>query len=132
MRRRLALLALVVTTWSNVAVLRCAPAIAQPGEAATEAVLGQPVHTGHGPSQHEHSGHDGNEHEASASDDGPTSHPSGNDCGVVMACGTALGGQGVAAERGIPATFAETSSTSVASPSAADLTRDPPPPRRNA
>lgn len=119
MRRYLALLALAVTTWSNVAVLRCAPTIVDGHETEPAAAVG---HHGHA----EHGG------DPSTPDDRTDSHPGGSDCGVVMACGTALGGQGAATARALAPTFAEIASVTVAAPSAADLTRDPPPPRRHA
>ncbi len=122
MRRCLALLALAVTTWSNVTVLRCAHVIVDSRATETAAAVGH----------HGHAGHGSDRQDVPPPDDGPDSHPAGNDCGVVMACGTALGGQGAAAERGLPATVGEIANAAVASPSAADLTRDPPPPRRHA
>lgn len=120
MRRCFALLALVVTTWSNVAVVRCPPAIAHSSgrEAAGE--------------HHGHTGHVNIHHGAPDSDERTESHPTGQECGVVMACGTALGGHGAVTDRSLLATFAEIPHTAVAAPSAADLTQDPPPPRRHA
>jgi hypothetical protein len=122
MRRCLALLALAATTWSNVAVLRCTPALIPSSEIEAEVAVRHHGHASHGDGQHA----------APASDDGPTSHPAGNDCGVVMACGTALGGQVAVDDRLLPVPFAEIASVALASPSAADLSQDPPPPRRHA
>ena len=123
MRRPLALLALTVMTWSNATALQCSASTLRAADSAhTES---SHAHAGHGsmahPVQDDGAGH---EHH------GSTSHPAGQDCSVLMACGTAIGAPAAEAGPTLPETFAALEAPPLASPSTADLSLDPPPPRR--
>jgi len=120
-KRPLAAVALVVLTWSNATAFQCAAAAAAPpADAPAQA--------------HQHGGHG---HDAPAADVGGRdhgdegSHPGRPDCSVVMSCGAALVAR-FAHDATRPERLEHMSVTVVATPSTADLSRDPPPPRRSA
>jgi hypothetical protein len=122
MRKPLAMLALAVMAWSNGAAVQCVGPTLGPGP--VEAAAGHDEH----PGQAEHapappSGHD---------DHGPLSHPSGRDCGILMACGAALGARAAAPGQTPRETFDRIVPSAAATPAAVDLSQDPPPPRRAA
>ena len=60
----------------------------------------------------------------------PGSQPHTQECGLVMACGTALSGTGAVLDRELPGPLGEIPSALAATPTTADLSQDPPPPRR--
>jgi hypothetical protein len=136
-KRPLAAVALVVLTWSNATALQCAglavaprtdptapaqdhgshahaPASPDSGEAAS--------HTHGGPAQQV--GHDG-----SHGGDHDGDHRGRTDCGVLMACGAALGAR-MGSDEARPEALQKIEAAPVSTPSTADLSRDPPPPRR--
>ena len=61
---------------------------------------------------------------------GPGSEPHTQECGLVMACGTALNGAGAVLDRELPGPLSKSMHASAAAPTTADLSQDPPPPRR--
>jgi hypothetical protein len=126
--RPLALLALFVTTWSNAAALRCPSMAPAPAESLGES-----------PASAEHHAHAG--HAAPATDtqekkgqpgsaDEPESHSHAQECGLVMACGTALNGTGAALERDLAGSGGDILRTAATAPTTTDLSQEPPPPRR--
>jgi hypothetical protein len=123
MRRLLAVLALVVTTWSNLAAFPCG----SPTRAVADA---------HPADVHPHTGHGadhGPGHGAPTTQQG--TQGAGSDlspeCGILMACGalsrgpTATGTQAI-----VPPRHEDAPHAALHEPSAADLTQEPPPPRR--
>ncbi|MEQ1855343.1 MAG: hypothetical protein ABL963_02680 [Longimicrobiales bacterium] len=126
MRRPLALLALVVMTWSNASTLQCAPASVPAGRA--DAAAEQTGHTGHTHAPETQERGEDSEHVHP----GPTSHPGTPDCGVLMACGSALGATLTHADHTQPEASEKLEVAPGDSPSTADLALDPPPPRRHA
>ncbi|MBM4184148.1 MAG: hypothetical protein FJ207_07945 [Gemmatimonadetes bacterium] len=124
MRRPLALLALAVLTWSNATVLRCAASTQD--DLGSEAAAAQHAHHGPGQPPARPTSEDASDHHH----EGPTSHPAGQDCGVLMACGTALSSPTAAPSPTLPETFDTMRALPLAAPSAVDLSLDPPPPRR--
>lgn len=138
MRRPLALLALAVMTWSNAAALQCpASTLGAPGYAhpAASHALAAEEHAGHDSSA-AHTGH-GSGAAHPAQDDAPgheqhgrPSHPTEQDCGIMMACGTAIGAPAAEADPTLPESFDVLRASPLPTPSTADLSRDTPPPRR--
>ena len=145
MRRTLAVLALLATSWPHVVVLECALVSAAPRAAAAAAAPGPPTHSGTHPGTHHgpppHAGglaaiHHGVGHEhvpVPAAGTDAEAPPGGLACGMVMACGLVMiraegeasgAVASLAPQRMVPRTLAV--------PSAADLAADPPPPRDNA
>lgn len=126
MRRPLALLALVVTTWSNAAALQCAVSAAPTGHA--EAAAEKMAHSGHTHAPVSQEPERASEH----GHGGPTSHPGTPDCGAIMACGAALGATMAHGDHAEPDGLERFGAGPADSPSTADLSQDPPPPRRHA
>ena len=131
MRRVFALFALLVTTWSNVSPQACAWALGD-GDAAHEADAADHHgdHATHG-APNGRAGHLDTHHGGDAPTGEPASHPQGDACGIAMACGGALRSVGAATTTApITPRLVEIRPTSSATPSTADLSQDPPPPRR--
>jgi hypothetical protein len=124
MRRPFALLALAAMAWSNATALPCVVSTIAPEPPV--AAGAQHAHAGHAPSTPDGAQAPGHSH------DGSRSHPGTSDCGVLMACGTALGTNAADAAHVLAAGLEPVAAAYVGAPSTADLTRDPPPPRRNA
>jgi len=121
MRRPLALLALAVLTWSNATVLHCAA----PGVPADQRASEHHQHAGHG-----HTPAPSPDRQPPAHGHGGTSHPVGQDCGVMMPCGAAIGTAMGEAGPTMATTLATLPPAPLGTPSAADVSLDPPPPRR--
>ena len=130
MRRPFALFALVVTTWSGVAVPGCAAALTP--VAGSNTIAAPSGHQAHGaPASHDHGAHGRTSAPRAAQDTESGPHPSGvPDCGIAMACGTALGASLAAVERELPVARREIGLSAATAPTSADLTQDTPPPRR--
>ncbi len=128
--RPLALLALFVTTWSNAALMRCPSMAPVPGEG----LGGSPVSVEH----HAHAGHAAPATDTQDEDDQPdpadepASRSHAQECGLVMACGTALNGSGTALERDLAGSGSDILRAAAMAPSTTDLSQEPPPPRRSA
>jgi hypothetical protein len=136
MRRTLAVLALLATSWPHVVVLECALGSPAP-DAGAEARQGGMAALAGG-----HHGHQGRRSRQGAGhEQGPApsagSHadaaPGGLPCAMVMACGLLM----IQAEREASAGVAPTAPRRMTrhvleTPSAVDLVADPPPPRRRA
>ncbi len=123
MRRPLALLALFVTTWSNAAVLRCSAMT--PVSEESQASATHHAHAGHAapaPSTY------GDKDDAAAN--GEPRSPHTQECGLVMACGTALNGAGATPHQELPGPLGAILHAPAAAPTAVDLSQEPPPPRR--
>lgn len=149
MRRTLALLALLATSWPHVVVLECAlgsggPAMGhEAGEHGAVSPAGtqprtaqhahgrspQGAHRHHGGGDAHHAG-DHTGHRAEPPSDGPLGSPQ---CAMVMACGLVMirAGDDVAEEVAPKATGDATVRT-LSSPTAEEPSADPPPPRLNA
>lgn len=123
MRRPLALLALLVTTWSNAAVLRCSAMASVSEESQSSA--GHHAHAGHGAPTPDTS----DDTDAAGANNGPGS-PHTQECGLVMACGTALNGTGATLDHELPGPLGAILHAPAAAPTTVDLTQEPPPPRR--
>ena len=118
MRRILAVLALLATSWPHVVVLECALGSAAP-RAATEAA----AHHGVG---HEHV-------PVPAAETDEEAPVGGLECGMVMACGLVMiQAQGEVSGEVASAAPQRAAPRTLAAPSVADLAADPPPPRGNA
>jgi hypothetical protein len=120
MRRPFALLALLTTTWSNGMAFPCWDS---PTHAAEAAPAESPMH------DHHASGPIG----ASAETDATDSRADGPGCGILMPCGAAVkGATAPVPQRLLTPRLDDAPIVSIGEPSAADLTQDPPPPRRPA
>ena len=135
MRRTLALLALLATSWPHVAVLECAlgstgASAAAPGHHGA-AAHAEPGSTAHHGAAHHGAGHEGRLDDHASS--GGSAPAGGLQCAMVMACGLVMiqsgSGTAVAETRSGPE---EAFEPSVDPPAAAVLSADPPPPRRYA
>jgi len=144
MRRAFAVLALLATSWPHAVVLECALG-ASPPAAEGEAPAGTEApahHAGHAAAQ-QGAGHAAAHHglhgshrssDLGARAEGDEGAPGGGaSCAMVMACGLvmiqALGPASPAADASSPDAWA---ASSTETPSAADLSAEPPPPRRHA
>lgn len=141
MRRTLALLALLATSWPHAVVLECALASEPPAEET-----GAAMHAGPSAGQDEnrrahHGGHHhggGDAHHGSdpagprtdASSDAP---PGGPQCAMVMACGLVMAQAGPGpAQEATSDTRAGPPARTPAAPLAVELSADTPPPRLSA
>ena len=134
MRRTLALLALLATSWPHVVVLECALGSRGP---ATAHEAGEHGHHGGGDAHHgggdahhagDNAGHAG--HRAEAPSDGPLG---GTQCAMVMACGLVMIRAGDdAAEEVAPRSAGDARVRTLSSPAAVDLVAETPPPRPSA
>jgi hypothetical protein len=143
MRRTLALLALLATSWPHVAALECALGATElpaPAEAARDrgSARGGHGHDPHGHSTHGHGAHgrearggppDGTAlHAGPEADGAPTGGPQ---CALVMACGLVMiQADPSTADLGQPSPCAAGRGAAIDAPQAAVLVADPPPPRR--
>jgi hypothetical protein len=118
MRRPFALLALLVTTWSNGIAFPCWAS--PPAESvAAEA----PMHAHHA------SETGGTSEETDATD----SRDAAPECGILMPCGAAVNTPaGSVTQRPLTLRLDDAPIAFLGEPSTADLTQDPPPPRRHA
>ena len=120
LRSTTALLALLVTVSSSLTAFRCGAPPSGGGD-----------HAG-GPQHPAHAHHGSSAPEAPESRDG-SGDDLGQECAVLMACGAVLRAKAAAVAQAIvPPRLDDAPLASVAKPSAADLTQDPPPPRRHA
>jgi hypothetical protein len=130
MRRTLAVLALLATTWPHAVVLECAL-----GSTPSSERTGQhpAAHAGAEGSAHHGAAHHGAGHEHRSDGSAGSAPAGGSQCAMLMACvtamirsvsGTAVMEAGSAPQDGFP--------PSLDAPAAADLAADPPPPRRSA
>jgi hypothetical protein len=129
MRRTLALLALLATSWPHVVALECALGSAAPA-AAEEGRHG--AHGAHGHADAHAGMKHGHTEDSRTPSDGTTA-PGGGDCALVMACGLVMiraDGEAMATERASRPEIGR--SPSVDAPSTTVPVADPPPPRRNA
>ena len=146
MRRTLAVLALLATSWPHVMVLECALGSVShedEHEAAVDAGTSRGLdREGHG---HEHHGHHPTHHPVGVDarhvgdGAGPRAEPSssapvgGQQCAMVMACGLVMMQSGAAAAEAVaPEPATDPSARALGAPAAFELTADTPPPRRNA
>ena len=145
MRRTLAVLALLATSWPHVMVLECALGsgdLSDGPEATADAGTFGADHEGHGHAHHgQHATHHlaGVDAQRAGDPAGPRAQPpssapiGGQQCAMVMACGLVMMRSGGApAEALAPEPAAGPSARTLAIPSAVELAADTPPPRPSA
>jgi hypothetical protein len=128
-KRPFAVVALFALTWSNTTALQCFVATPPPSPdmAAHVAAHVATGHAGHTAPPEEAANEHAGAHEGSHDAD----HGGRTDCGILMACGAALGTQ-TATEPTRTEGVERIAVAPASRPSTADRTQDPPPPRRTA
>jgi hypothetical protein len=131
LRSTAALIALFVTAWSNLTAFQCGvvPPTGQ-GDAHAEGAHGS-HHAAPGTAQ---DGHQAHRHGATTGgDEGSPAEHAGQECAILMSCGTLARARSVTFVQAIlPPPVDHAPFASIAKPSAADRTQEPPPPRRHA
>lgn len=132
LRSTTALLALLVTVWSNLAALPCSTPPVAEGEAHEHGAHHGSQGTAEGQGGHHHHGNPGTTAGGGGEDESSAGHD-GQECAVLMSCGAVHRARSTELVHAILAPpVAVGPFAPLVEPSAADRAQDPPPPRRHA